>query len=209
MQENNNIRNIINNNYLIFGKVNELSAKITISSDSKRKMLLAGFFNTFRTHFISITILIEKKLYSSAFALIRVMFDSMVRALSMYHTYSDEEIESIYDSDNWKFDKTVIMCKKLDEIYGDNFFEEVRFRAYGGMCDYTHTGAVQIARNFNQDKGTIELDFSDDLILDTLQGTHRLMKIFSLTYFEEVGLMQDEITKEEIEFFTTAFKKAL
>ncbi len=156
--------------------------------------------------YISIIVLIEKELYSSALALIRVLFDSMVRALYMYHTYSSKEIETVYDNDNWEFDKTKIMCKKLDNIYKGNFFEDIRVIAYGGMCDYTHTGTTQIARSFNQEKGTIELDFNDNLILDTLNDIYRLMKIFSLTYFEEVGLKQKKITMEEIENFNTSLE---
>ncbi len=111
-----NVRNKIKQSYFIHKKANELSMKITISSSDKREMLLAGFFTVFRTHYISIIVLIEKELYSSAFALIRVLFDSMVRALYMYHTYSSKEIETAYDNNNWEFDKTKVMCKKLDYI---------------------------------------------------------------------------------------------
>ncbi len=193
-----------NNN--LYDHVGALAVKITISNDKKRELLFRGFFNTFRTHFISINILLEKKLFSSAFALIRVMFDSMIRGLYMYYEYSDEKIETMYANDNWKFKNATDMCKKLDVIFGDNYFNEMRLIAYGGMCDYTHTGAIQIARNFNQEKGTIELNFSDELILDALNGMYSLMKIFSLNYFEEIGLKQGEITIEEIANFNNSLQ---
>ncbi len=191
-------------NKKFYDYINTLTVKVTIDSDKKREMLFRGFFNTFRTHYISINILLEKKLYSSAFALIRVMFDAMVRGLYMFNTYSNERIESVYADSNWNFDKTTTMCKKLDEIFGNNFFDELRSGAYGGMCDYTHTGSTQIARNFNQEAGIVEKNFDDSLIIDTLNGVYKLMKIFTLAYFEKTGLKHGEITTEEMTIISKA-----
>ncbi len=37
-----------------------------------------------------------------------------------------------------------------------------------GICNYMHMGVAQVARSFNQEKGTIELNFSNDLLFDIL-----------------------------------------
>ncbi len=154
------------------------------------------------------TILIERELYNSAFALIRVLFENIVRAKYMYIWFSDEEITKMYSANNYdKFfnarDKVnmAIMCEKLDEFYEINFYKQIKDKTYKNMNDYTHTGANQIARNFNNDEGIIEPSFSEDLILNTLVGVNTLIQTFVMIYFEQIGLKQNEINREEIEIF--------
>ena len=185
----------VNSDLLI--EIDRLGEKVTISSGNLRNMLFAGFFRNARSTFHAIDVLIEKKLYNPAFSLIRVLFENVVRALYMYNEFDDTQL----NSDSLVFSKFEKMCKKLDSIYEDDFFEDIRSRVYGAMCDYTHIGANQIARNFNKQNTTIEANFSDGIILDAMISCNTLLKLFAIVYFEEVGLKQGEITGDEIQKF--------
>lgn len=47
------------------------------------------------------------------------------------------------------------------------------------MCDFTHTSNNQIARYFNEEKSLIESNFTDEEIIDLLEGNYNLMKRFA------------------------------
>lgn len=195
----NRIYKQLNENTELLNEVDKLLAKVTISSDNLRNKLFAGFFRNARSTFHAIDILIEQKLYNPAFSLIRILFDNIVRALYMYNEFDETQLNSdILDNE---FQKTKVMCQKLDSIYEDIFFEDIRNRSYRAMCDFTHIGTEQITRNFNEQNATIEANFSDDIVLDALISCHQLIKFFAIVYFEEIGLKQGEITSDEIKEF--------
>jgi len=181
-------------------KLEALLVKIDILDSNQRNMLLIGFVRNALSHYLSINILIENKLYNSAFALVRVLFENIVRGEYMYHIMDDAKIFTMYTSQNWDnfFGMFGDMCQALDNHYGEDFFVKTKNTAYKMMNDYTHTGANQIARNFNEVTSKIEADFSEDLICDTLEGNFILFKTFSI-FFLEIGLSQGNITKEELE----------
>lgn len=195
----------IDNNYALIKSVEKLASKISINESDKRAMLFAGFFRTSLSHFYSINILLEKKVPNSAFALIRIYFDSIVRGLYMYHFFEEAELQKIYNGDTL-FPKINTMCKKLDKELKISLFHDIRSKAYGVMSDYTHTGANQIARNFYEERGLVQSNFSSDLILDMLDGITSLAKVISLRYFSETGLNSEKNTKVEINTFINNLK---
>ncbi|MCD8543328.1 MAG: DUF5677 domain-containing protein [Sulfurospirillum cavolei] len=181
-------------------KLEALLVKIEIFDSNQRNMLLIGFVRNALSHYLSINILIENKLYNSAFALVRVLFEGVVRGRYMYYILDDTDISKMYASQDWDkfFGKFGDMCQALDNHYGGNFFVQTKNTAYKMMNDYTHTGANQIARNFNEATGQVEADFSEDLICDTLKSNFEVFKTFVILFLE-VGLHQGNITKEELE----------
>lgn len=197
----------IKKNVSLLANVLLLGSKVNISDSNMRDMLLAGFFRNCLTHFEAMNVLIEKKLYNSAFALVRVFFETIVRARYMHTHFDDEEIGKLYVSEDWdKFfncrKPTIVnldtMCQALDNHYGLPLFMDIKSRTYKRMNDYTHTGANQIASNFNLTASKIEPNFSPELIVDTLIGNYTLMKSFAILFLG-IGLKQGEITEQEIE----------
>lgn len=203
----NSIEIEMDKNIVLSQNILTLSSKVNISDLNTRDMLLAGFFRNCLTHFEAMNVLIEKKLYNSAFALVRVFFETIVRARYMYTHFDEEEICKLYTATDWdKFFKIKrkdqerdlgIMCKALDDYYNSTMFIDIKKKAYKLMCDYAHTGANQIASNFNSATSSVEPNFSPELIVDTLNGNYTLMKSFTVLYFE-IGLKQGKITEEEI-----------
>lgn len=179
----------------------EFSTKITVNDSNERHMLFVGFFRTALSHFAAINLLIEKKLYGSAFALIRVLFETTIRGLYSYLIFDDVKISSMYRSDNWDTDdffrsKLSVMCEELDTHLNKDILKDIKDRVYERMCDYTHTGATQIARNFNEENELIEPNFDDELIIDTLEGSNMLFEMIS-KYYLNIGVEQSIIHEDE------------
>lgn len=184
-------------------KIEKLMIKVDIISDNKRDMLLAGFSRNVLSHFISINYLMEKKLYNSAFALERIFFENIIKLKYMYYIMDDPKIVTIYDANSWDkhFPSIGDMATKIDEKLETNFYSNVKQNAYKIMNDYTHTRANQIARNFGESDASIESNFSDELILDTLKGNKTLLKTAMIVFLEGIGLKNAFITKDEIEAY--------
>ena len=184
--------------------IERMAAKLEIENDNKREMILVGFFNNTRVHFYSMNLLIEKKLYNSAFALVRIFFESIIKGRYVYMFFEDTKIDKMYGKDDWdsifkKEPKIGEMCEKIDCITENNFYMKIQKNAYKKMNDFTHTGAYQITSNFNVQDGLIEPSFNDELITDTLKGNFELMKTFALFSLEILGFKKGLLTKDDMD----------
>lgn len=197
------IKQQLKNDIELVQKIEKLMIKVDIMSDNKKDMLLAGFSRNLLSHFISINYLMEKKLYNSAFALERIFFENIIKLKYMYYVMDGQKITTIYDANSWNkhFPTTGKMTTAIDEKLETDFYSNVKQNAYKIMNDYTHTGANQIARNFGESDASIESNFSDELILDTLKGNKALLKTSIIVFLESIGLKNGFITKDEIEAY--------
>ena len=201
------IDELINVNNKFSKYIEELTSKIEIDNFKKKEMILIGFFNNARIHFYSMNLLIEKKLYNSAFALVRVFFENIIKARYVNMFFDDAKIKTMYSKDNWdnifKDSGTKIelgkMCEEIDCILEDNFHTTIKNNAYKKMNDFTHTGAYQIASNFNVTDGIIEPSFDEELIKDTIKSNFELMKTFSLFTLEILELKNGFIVQDEMD----------
>lgn len=195
---------IIESNFNYVRKIELLLKEIDVDGDKKKEMLLAGFSRNLLSHFISINILIEKELYNSAFSLIRVFFENIVRLKYMYNIMDDAKIETIYNANSWNnhFPCMRTIVERLDEFYDVEFYSNIKERVYKVMCDYTHTGPIQIARNFNDIDDSISSNFSEELVIDTLRSSRELLKT-TIIVFLELGYSKGFISREEMDDFLT------
>lgn len=186
----NNIEKEIIQNINLFKRIEQIITEIDIPDDNQKAMLFAAFLQDAMSHFSSMDILIEKRLYNSAFALVRIFFDTIVRGQYMIYILDEEKINVMYSSTvDWDFPKTKDMCSIIEAYFGNTTLEDIRKKNYGMMCDYTHIGHTQIARHFNENTTSIEPCFDDSLILNTLQGNYILMKMFAENF---IGFMKQE-----------------
>ena len=197
------IDELINVNNKFSKYIEELTSKIEIDNFKKKEMILIGFFNNARIHFYSMNLLIEKKLYNSAFALVRVFFENIIKARYVNMFFDDIKIEKMYGKDDWdsifkREPNLGDMCIQIDAQIGEKFYEEIKNNAYKKMNDFTHTGAYQTASNFNVTDGIIEPSFDEELIKDTIKSNFELMKTFSLFTLEILGFKKGFITQDEI-----------
>ena len=198
------IDELINVNNKFSKYIEELTSKIEIDNFKKKEMILIGFFNNARIHFYSMNLLIEKKLYNSAFALVRVFFENIIKARYVNMFFDDIKIEKMYGKDDWdsifkREPNLGDMCIQIDAQIGEKFYEEIKNNAYKKMNDFTHTGAYQTASNFNVTDGIIEPSFDEELIKDTIKSNFELMKTFSLFTLEILGFKKGFITQDEMD----------
>jgi len=187
--------------------IDELASKIKVNDANQRDMLLFGFLNNARIHFYSMNLLIKKRLYNSAFALVRVFFENIIKARYVYMFFDNDKIEKMYKKDNWdsifsndgKRIELGQMCEEIDCIIENNFYTTIKNNAYKKMNDFTHTGAYQIASHFNVVDGLIEASFSEELIKDALEGNFELMKTFSLFSLEILDFHNGFVAKNEMD----------
>lgn len=179
----NNITEKIKINRELIQKIEKIACTIEIDSNNYRIMLFSGFLQEAISHFYAINYLIEIKLYNSAFALIRIFFDTLIRGQYIVYIIDNNTLNEMYlDSKDWKLPKINDMCLQLDTLFRENIFNEIRLSSYGAMCDYTHIGQMQIARHFNELTALIKPNFEESLILDTLEGSYTLMELFAKNY---------------------------
>ena len=191
----------LSDNIELLKKIEALMLKVDIQGDNKRDMLLAGFSRNLLSHFISISFLIEKELYNSAFALERVFFENAVKLRFMYYIMEDSKITTIYNANSWDnhFPSMTKMVTEIDNFIGIDFFKEIKDKTYKVMCDYTHTGTNQIARNFSDIDPAVEANFSDELILDVLEGNKSLLIPSIVVFMENIGFKNGFLEKSEME----------
>ncbi len=184
-------------------KIESLMTKVDIMNDNKKDMLLAGFSRNAMSHFLAINLLMEKKLYNSAFALIRIFFENILKLKYMYYFMDAEKIKTIYTANTWDkhFPNVGNMAKAIDEEYDVTFYTDIKEKAYKIMNDYTHTGPNQIARNFSELEPSVDSNFSDELILETLESNKTLLKTTMTVFLESIGFKNKHITKEEMDAY--------
>lgn len=198
------IKKLMKINYKFSKYIEKLILKVEVNDSNTRDMILIGFFNNSRIHFYSMNLLIEKKLYNSAFALVRVFFENIIKGRYVYMFFDTAKIEKMYTKNDWdnifkKEPNLGDMCSLIDAQIGKIFYEEIKNNAYKKMNDFTHTGAYEIASNFNVTDGLVELNFDKELIKDVLKSNFELMKTFSLFTLEILGFKNDFITQDEMD----------
>jgi hypothetical protein len=163
-------------------RIKDILSSIQITDNKQKALLFTAFLKNGLSHFCSMNLLIEKKLYHSAFAFVRVFFDNILRGEYSIYILDDTKIDEMFSSLNdWKF-VTKEMCQKLDEFFENTFFNDIRMNSYGMMCDFTHTSNNQIARWFNDEKDLIESNFTENEIINLLEGNFILMERFVKNY---------------------------
>lgn len=187
----------IEKNHRLAKKIEEIISLIEIPDDNEKAMLFSGFLQDALSHFYSMNILIENKLYNSAFSLVRVFFDTLIRGQYVVYIFDDIAVNIMYSNqENWNFPKTKNMCKELDIFFEADIFDKIRTNSYEMMCDYAHIGQNQIARHFNEEKCTIEPNFDNTLIIDTLEGNYTLMELFAnnfIVFIKQAGLLNKDV----------------
>lgn len=194
----------------LINEIEKFDKKILIDNikENRRDILMIGFFKTIKCHYKSIILLIEQKQFHSSFALVRVLFESIVRAKYVYIEFDEDKINEFYDSDDWdKFFKSKFshMCETIDKKYKyKTYYKDIKENSYSKMCDFTHTGNMSIALCFTDNK--IKPNFDDDSLYEVLEFIYDLTRIFYLFLCENTFIKHNMIEKAEIESFYESTK---
>ncbi|MDI1298803.1 hypothetical protein [Methylotenera sp.] len=175
---------------------------LTLVSNDRTK-LGAGCLQLAQDHHVSILLLIEKSYYSSAFALLRVQFDSFLRGVWILRLASDKKIND-YNKNRLdiKMNEMIKMVSSLPD-YENTEFESMS-KSLKAMNSYTHSG---YSANLNhQDNGFIQQNHKKEDILNILKHASYFGSLASI---EILQLAQDEISSSDLDLISSALNKYL
>ena len=109
--------------------------------------IAGGSFDAVLEHHRSIILLAERRLFGSAFALLRPMFDGCINGLWATHLATDSELKQFEENRLTIKPPSVInrLKKKLDTDYTGTL-QRVYDQAWKVMSSYVHGGFVQVVR---------------------------------------------------------------
>jgi hypothetical protein len=145
-----------------------------------RSLISVGCHDVVIEHHCGISLLIKSKIYASAFALVRPLFETFVRGVWLKNCASDDELKKFNDDSlNKKFGVLLRDIEKLDG-FSSKVLSHLKEQAWSEMCGFTHGGIQQIGRRVLNNE--IFPDFRESEIVEVL----RLTQAFSLLSFIQI-----------------------
>ena len=138
-------------------------------------------------HHHAITILAANDRMASAFALARPVFESFLRGTWLTHCATDDQVESF--STGWSPPKINQLLEDIESKpgYDGKVLSAIKASSWSSMCEYTHTGGLQIQRW--QTESSVEPTYSKDEVEEVLAFTN----LFAcLAAIEMVGISGSE-----------------
>lgn len=165
---------------------------------SERVRLSVSCFDMVREHHRGIVLLVANRLYGSAFALARPIYEALVRGLWIWQCATDEQIQKIIKKDEIKpsFRELVenIEEKENPKIVGQ-VLNEVRKRHWKSLSSLTHTGWLQIERR--NTKEHIESNYDENEI-EHIVGFADALALLAVLMLAGPGLAGNNDLAEEI-----------
>lgn len=145
--------------------------------------------------FTGITSSVEMRAYGSAFALVRPLFETFVKAVWLKDCATDKEIEAFEkDKLSKKFGEILVQVEGL-ETFRHGALSDLKKQAWSAMSGYTHGGIHQIGRRV---KGNaIDSNYADGEIIEVL----RLGQMFALMSFIQIVLIggREDLSRQAIQ----------
>lgn len=174
-------------------KIYELLHRRGHAAETKNILLMA-YVDIALEHHESISLLMRSKLFGSAFALARPLFETMFRALWINKCATQDQIEEVANRDDAKFPNIAQMVQLIDQSYSTGpFFTSIKQTGWATMCSYTHSGLLQITRRFT---GDIKPNYKDAEILEVLNVTNIAIILLARMFFVSMGC-HDEAAEAE------------
>ena len=158
-------------------KINERITELLCGryDDHRRITLTLAYLSLSLDHHRAIILLIRSRLYGSALALVRPVFEAMIRAHWVVKCASEAEVDEVAEDDNFRFPKMNDMAKAVDQAFSDPidqplaFFRQAKKDAWKATNSYTHSGLLQLTRQFSGDR--VESRYPDEDLLDALNAS--------------------------------------
>ena len=154
-------------------------------SDDHRPVWVAGSIAQALEHHQAIALLIDRQLTGSAFALVRPLVETVVRAHWINAVASDEQVKRARDDDKYVFPSMKDMSAAVGRAYdADELFQGMTAE-WEAMCSYTHSGARQIGRRFT---GTqVKANYKPAAIVQVLNLTNYGVLFLARMFFMSTG----------------------
>jgi hypothetical protein len=189
--------------------------------DTTKNFLLMAYVDLALEHHEAIWRLIDVKLYGSAFALVRPLWDPMLRGHWINKIASPEEIEQAWHDDEFKFPHTDKLLADIKREYlaptqpgasdvppeqADLFILLLK-DDWKALCSYTHSGPLQLSRRFNFTEGHVRRNYSDDDIVQALKlATAALFLLLNMFFVSMEKPDEAKEVRTMLQQYTDEFK---
>jgi hypothetical protein len=197
-------------------RLRQLVLRNKYPSDTKTTLLRA-YVDIALEHHEAIWLLTERKLNGSAFALVRPVYDTTLRALWINKVATQQQMEkALQDELGFPLEK---ICAEIKEGYFsgrpaeevelfDTILQFVVKEAWGPMSSYTHSGALPVRRRFTGDE--LKPNYPDAAIAEALNlATVPLFLLLHVFFVSMECRKEDEETQRLLRQYRDQFSERL
>lgn len=134
--------------------------------DDRRVTITLAYCNLALDHHTAIILLLRNRLYSSALALVRPVFEAMLRAHWVVGCAKDAEVDQLAEDHDFDIMSRVDPNRIDAAFQADGFFRQAKTDAWKAMNAYTHSGLPQLVRQFSGTR--VEASYSEPDVLEGL-----------------------------------------
>lgn len=135
--------------------IEDAIAKMRINTKEVSTKVAATLFAVALDHAHGIKFCLSNSAYPSAFALLRVLFETYIRAMWIAKCANEEQLKKYLDEDklvsktNGKlmFGDMVLEVETAHEL--PEYFSKIKDHVWSGLNSFTHSGALQLQSNFS------------------------------------------------------------
>lgn len=202
IQENKHLSEII---MKIWNDYSNQQSEIILTETNKKEFLFVNIFYVSLEYYKSIICLIDNGHYNTAYAMIRVLFESVVRGYYIGDCLDEKkQDELLAGKDKDIFPSMKEICCLIDKKLNIHYFKKAHKFAWKSMNGYTHTGFIQIRSVINDKTSEIgSISFSSDDIINTLKISNELMTIFSSKFCKITRCENFEIINKSSKILNT------
>jgi len=133
--------------------------------DGLRERLSIAALTVAIHHHKALIFLLENSSYQSFMALLRPQTDAWVNGAWLHLCATDDELEAFAAGKNHVMPKEIF--DRLEEALDNGVVALIKKGRWKEMCDFTHTGILQLQRNLTAD--TVEANYSEEELLRGLE----------------------------------------
>jgi hypothetical protein len=163
--------------------------------DDEWSTTVAAFIDQAFEHHAAIILLIRSALFGSAFALLRLLEDIVVRGVWIAACATDAEIRRFREKDkiDHSFDD---MAKAIDAACGIDYFHDLKKRSWAALNSYTHTGILQLGRRFTGDK--LSPSYKDEEKIEVIRTGTTMLLLIVRPFLAKHGYKKEAVQIDEI-----------
>lgn len=117
-----------------------------------------------------VTLISSRKADGSAFALLRLLFETYVRGVWLHHCASDQDLQRVKRDKLKKEFGALIADLERCPPFAVGVLSTVKRRSWRAMNSYTHSGYLQLVRR--NTATTIEANYTEDEVLEVLDAAN-------------------------------------
>jgi hypothetical protein len=127
-----------------------------------RSQILLAYVSVAMEHQEAIVLLARQRLYGSALALVRSVYEILYRAAWIYSCAKPDDVTRIWEG-RFDFPKMGDIVAAIDATSDTDFFQRFKALSWRDQNDFTHTGRLQIHSRFSG--GELESRYPDEMIM--------------------------------------------